>query len=154
MIRWLSVRGQGANRYDRFEVAGAFGDLGTLIPFLVGYVTINRLAPVGLLVAFGLFMVVTGLYFKSPLPVQPMKAIATAAIGHPETFSAGAIWASGLFTGAFWLLMGLTGAVRWIANVTSRPVVDGLVLGLGLSFVTEGVRMMQGQPVLALAAVV
>jgi MFS superfamily sulfate permease-like transporter len=152
MIRRLSALAKGANRYDRFEVSGAFGDLGTLVPFLVGYITINRLDPVGLLVAFGLFMIVTGLYFRSPLPVQPMKAIATAVIGHPETFSAGAIWASGLFTGAFWLLMGLTGAVRWIAKVTSRPVVFGLVLGLGLSFVMEGARMMQGQPVLALAA--
>jgi hypothetical protein len=30
-------------------------DLGTLIPFLVGYVTVTRMDPVGVLVAFGLF---------------------------------------------------------------------------------------------------
>ena len=35
----------GGNRFDRGEVAGAFGDLGTLVPFVVGYVTINRLDP-------------------------------------------------------------------------------------------------------------
>ncbi|MBI4610772.1 MAG: sulfate transporter [Candidatus Rokubacteria bacterium] len=144
----------GGNRYDRFELAGAFGDLGTLVPFLVGYITISRLDPVGVLVAFGLFMILTGLYFKSPLPVQPMKAIATAAISRPDLFTPGAIWASGLFTGVFWLVMGLTGAVNWIAKVTSRPVVAGIVLGLGLSFVVQGARMMQGQPLLALAAVV
>jgi hypothetical protein len=28
----------GGNRYDRSELAGAFGDLGTLVPFVVGYV--------------------------------------------------------------------------------------------------------------------
>lgn len=33
------------NRYDRFELAGAFGDLGTLIPFLVGYITISKMDP-------------------------------------------------------------------------------------------------------------
>jgi len=35
----------GGNAFDRSELAGAFGDLGTLIPFVVGYITINRLDP-------------------------------------------------------------------------------------------------------------
>jgi len=30
------------NRFDRSELAGAFGDLGTLVPFVVGYITIAR----------------------------------------------------------------------------------------------------------------
>jgi hypothetical protein len=141
-----------ANRYDRMEWAGAFGDLGTLIPFVVGYITISKMDPVGILVAFGLFKVIVGLYFKTPVPVQPMKAIGTAAISHPGTISPGAIWASGLFTGALWLIMGLTGAVTWVARITSRPIVQGIVLGLGLAFILEGVRMMAGDLLLAVAA--
>ena len=35
----------GGNRFDRAELAGAFGDLGTLVPFVVGYITIARLDP-------------------------------------------------------------------------------------------------------------
>jgi MFS superfamily sulfate permease-like transporter len=143
----------GGNTYDLQELAGAFGDLGTLIPFLVGYITINRMDPVGVLVAFGLFKIFVGLYFKTPVPIQPMKAIGTAAITHPGAITQGSIWASGLFTGVFWLVMGLTGAVTWIAKITSRPVVHGLVLGLGLGFILEGVRMMRGDPVLAVLAV-
>ena len=80
-----------------------------------------------------------------------MKAIGTAAISHAGALTAGAIWAAGLFTGVFWLLMGLTGAVTWIAKLTSRPVVHGIILGLGLSFIREGVRMMETNPALALA---
>jgi len=144
----------GGNAYDLREFAGAFGDLGTLIPFLVGYITVNRMDPCGVLVAFGLFKIAAGLYFKTPVPIQPMKAIGTAAITHAATISPGAIWASGLFTGAFWLVMGLTGMVGWIARITSRPVVQGLVLGLGLGFILEGVRMMAGDPLLAGVAVV
>jgi len=140
------------NRYDVRELAGAFGDLGTLIPFLVGYITINKLDPVGILVAFGFFKIVVGLYFKTPVPVQPMKAIGTAAITQPGTITPGAIWASGLFTGVFWLTMGLTGAVTWIAKITSRPIVHGLVLGLGLGFMLEGVKMMAPMPVLSVGA--
>lgn len=37
------------NEYDRRELAGAFGDLGTLVPFVVGYLTVNRLDPQGVL---------------------------------------------------------------------------------------------------------
>jgi len=144
----------GGNEYDTQEAAGAFGDLGTLIPFLVGYITINKLDPVGILVAFGLFKIFVGLYFKTPVPVQPMKAIGTAAITHSAAITQGAIWASGFFTGVLWLTMGLTGAVTWIAKITSRPIVQGLVLGLGLSFMLEGVRMMRGEIPLAVIAIV
>jgi MFS superfamily sulfate permease-like transporter len=143
----------GGNAYDLQELAGAFGDLGTLIPFLVGYITISKMDPVGVLVAFGLFKIFAGLYFRTPVPIQPMKAIGTAAITHPGTIAQGSIWASGLFTGIFWLVMGVTGAITWIAKITSRPVVHGLVLGLGLGFILEGVRLMQGDWLLAVIAV-
>ncbi len=142
----------GGNDYNLQELAGAFGDLGTLIPFLVGYITISHVDPVGVLVGFGLFKIIAGLYFKTPIPIQPMKAIGTAAISHAGALTAGAIWAAGLFTGVFWLLMGLTGAVTWIAKLTSRPVVHGIILGLGLGFIVEGVRMMEANPALALLA--
>jgi predicted benzoate:H+ symporter BenE len=142
----------GGNDYNLQELAGAFGDLGTLIPFLVGYITISHMDPVGVLVGFGLFKILVGLYFKTPIPIQPMKAIGTAAISHAGALTAGAIWAAGLFTGVFWLTMGLTGAVTWIAKLTSRPVVHGIILGLGLGFILEGVRMMETNPALALLA--
>ena len=101
----------GGNTYDLREFAGAFGDLGTLIPFVVGYITVSKMDPVGVLVAFGLFKIFAGLYFKTPVPIQPMKAIGTAAITHAGTITPGAIWASGLFSGVFWLVMGITGTV-------------------------------------------
>jgi hypothetical protein len=131
----------GGNDYNLREVGGAFGDLGTLIPFLVGYLTIARMDPVGVLVAFGLFKIAAGLYFRTPLPIQPMKAIGTAAISRPGAISPGAIWASGLFTGVLWLVMGATGAVTVVARLTSRPIVQGLLLGLGLAFIVEGVKL-------------
>lgn len=142
----------GGNDYDLGEVSGAFGDLGTLIPFVVGYLAINGLDPVGILVNIGMFQVAAGLYFRTPVPVQPMKAIGAQAIAHAATITPGAIWASGLFTGVVWLVLGLTGAVTWIARVTGRPVVQGLVLGLGLSFVLQGARMMEGDFALGVIA--
>jgi MFS superfamily sulfate permease-like transporter len=140
------------NAYTLRELAGAFGDLGTLIPFVVGYITIAGMDPVGVLVGFGLFKIAAGLYFRSPIPIQPMKAIGTVAISHPGLVTPGAVWASGLFTGVLWLVLGLTGAVTWIARITSRPVIQGLILGLGLGFVLEGVKMAEADLPLAAAA--
>lgn len=82
------------NDFNRSEVAGAFGDLGTLVPFVVGYITINRLDPQGVVLGFGLLAVATGIYFRTPMSVQPMKAIATAAIAHPEAVTPAAIFVS------------------------------------------------------------
>ncbi|MGH8697577.1 MAG: hypothetical protein ACREVS_13930 [Burkholderiales bacterium] len=36
---------RGGFRIDRGEIAGAFGDLGTLIPFLAAYLAIVKLDP-------------------------------------------------------------------------------------------------------------
>ena len=108
------------NDYNKIEFAGAFGDLGTLIPFVVGYITLNKMDPLGVLVAFGFFKIFVGLYFKTPIPVQPMKAIGGMAIAHAGTITPGMIWGSGIFTGLFWLLMGVTGAITWIEKVTTK----------------------------------
>ncbi len=142
------------NEYNKMEFAGAFGDLGTLIPFVVGYITLNKMDPLGILVAFGIFKIFVGLFFRTPVPIQPMKAIGGMAIAHPETITHGMIWGSGIFTGLFWLFMGLTGAITWIEKITTKPVVRGIMLGLGLTFVAEGLDMMKGEPLFAIGGVV
>ena len=142
------------NDYNKMEFAGAFGDLGTLIPFVVGYITLNKMDPLGILVAFGVFKIFVGLYFRTPVPIQPMKAIGGMAIAHAGSITPGMIWGSGIFTGLFWLLMGLTGAITWIEKITTKPVVRGIMLGLGLSFVVEGLSMMRGTPWIAVGGVI
>jgi hypothetical protein len=142
------------NDYNKTELAGAFGDLGTLIPFVAGYITLNKMDPLGILVSFGLFKIFVGLYFRTPVPIQPMKAIGGMAIAHAGTITQGMIWASGIFTGLFWLLMGITGAVTWIEKITTKPVVRGIMLGLGLTFAVEGLGMMREGALFALGGAV
>jgi MFS superfamily sulfate permease-like transporter len=108
--------------------------------------------PLGILVAFGVFKIFVGQYFKTPMPVQPMKAIGGMAIAHPESISQGMIWGSGLFTAVFWLVMGLSGAVSWLHKITAKPITRGIMLGLGLSFVLQGIGMMKDQPWVAVVA--
>jgi MFS superfamily sulfate permease-like transporter len=81
-----------------------------------------------------------------------MKAIGSAAITQVSAVTPGMVWGAGIFTGLFWLVMGLTGTLDAITRFISRPVVRGIVLGLGLSFLIQGIRMMQSDFVTALIA--
>jgi MFS superfamily sulfate permease-like transporter len=137
-----AVRG---NRYDRMEWAGAFGDLGTLIPFIVAYISLLKMDPYGILLAFGIAKIVSGLYYKTPFPVQPMKAIgavATTQAAQTITITPNAVYGAGIVTGIIWLLLGMSGAAKKVADIVSRPVAIGIVIGLGFSFMLEGVKMM------------
>ena len=57
------------------EFGGAFADLGTLLPILLGAIAIAGMSAGGVLVGFGGFLLATGLLYRLPLPVQPMKAV-------------------------------------------------------------------------------
>jgi MFS superfamily sulfate permease-like transporter len=142
--RWRA----GPNRYGASEIAGAFGDLGTLIPFVVGYLTVLKLDPTGVLLGFGVAMLFAGLYYRTPVPVQPMKAIgATAITVNGASVTGATVGAAALVTGAIWLVLGFTGAIRWITALAAKPVVRGIILGLGISFVITGVKDIVAQPV-------
>jgi predicted benzoate:H+ symporter BenE len=133
------------NRYDRMEFAGAFGDLGTLVPFVVAYLSVLKMDPFGVLLAFGTAMIVCGFVYRTPIPVQPMKAagaIATTQAAQTLTITPTMVYGASLVTGLIWLLLGLTGTAHRVANLVKRPVVIGIILGLGFGFMIEGAKMM------------
>ncbi|MBI2849037.1 MAG: sulfate transporter [Chloroflexi bacterium] len=136
------------------ELAGAFGDIGTLLPFVVGYVTIAKMDPTPILLAFGISKIFGGFYYKTPMPVQPMKAIGGAAIAQYPIFTPSMIWGSTLFMALFWPLMGLTGALDLISKMTTKPIVRGIMLGLGLKLLLDGVVMMSQGPLVAIPGMV
>lgn len=143
------------NRYDRMEWAGAFGDLGTLIPFTVAYISLLKMDPYGILLAFGIAKIISGLYYKTPFPIQPMKAIgavATTQAAQTITITPNAVYGAGIVTGLIWFLLGVTGAAKKVADVVSRPVAVGIVMGLGFGFMLEGIKMMSADWLLGGAA--
>lgn len=62
------------------EVSGAFGDLGTLLPLMLGAIAVAGLAPTPVLGGFALFYIATAAYYRLPIPVQPMKAVAAVLL--------------------------------------------------------------------------
>lgn len=130
---------------DSREWSGAFGDLGTLVPFLLAYVTVVGVAPAGMLLGFGIALVATGFYFGTPQAVQPMKAIGAVSIAgaaQTATVTPEAVAVAALATGVIWLLLGLTGTTERAARWIGRPVIIGITLGLGLAFMLQGTQMM------------
>jgi len=62
------------------ELSGGMGDLGTFLPLVVAVAIACRLDMAMILICAGLMNMATGLLFRQPIPVQPMKAIAAVAI--------------------------------------------------------------------------
>jgi len=105
--------------------------------------------PYGILFTIGILLVVVGFYFRTPIPVEPMKAIGGAAIAQTTLINPVMVLEAGIFTGIFWLLMGLTNAINFISRLTTKPLIRGIVLGLGLLFLKNGINMMRKDLVLA-----
>jgi hypothetical protein len=143
---------KSSNRFDRMEWAGAFGDLGTLIPFVMAYIAVVKMDPFGVIFSLGASMLVSGLYFKTPFPVQPMKAIGAIAAtqaAQTATITQSTIYGASLVTGIAWLLLGLSGAAHRVGRWVPRSIVMGIVLGLGLGFMLEGIKMMSDEWLIA-----
>jgi len=129
-------------RFDRVECLAAFADLGTFIPFVLAYVSVFDMDPAGILLAFGAALVGCGLVYRTPFPVQPMKAVGALAVAQAGTVTGATIVAASLASGVFWLLLGLSGAAGRLARLVPGAVVQGIVIGLGVSFMLQGARMM------------
>ena len=90
------------NRFDQMEVAGAFGDLGTLVPFVVAYIGVLKMDPLGVLFAFSVAMIICGFVYRTPIPVQPMKvagAIATTQAAQTLVLTPAMVYGASLVTG-------------------------------------------------------
>jgi SulP family sulfate permease len=129
-------------KFDRMELAGSLGDLGTLLPIAIAMVLVNGIDPVGLFLSFGVTYVITGLYFGVTVPVQPMKVIGAYAIA--AGLSADQILASSLLMGVILLIVGVTGAIDVIRKVTPRAVITGVQLSTGALLIAGGIKFMIG----------
>ena len=117
-------------RFNRNEWSGAFGDLGTDLPLLVGMILAARLDAASVLTLFGVMQILTALRYRIPMPVQPLKAMAALVIA--QKLPGGVLYGAGLTIGIVMLLLTLTGLVDWVARIVPKAVVRGIQLGLGL----------------------
>ncbi len=132
----------GPHRLDRVELAGSLGDLGTLLPLAIALITVNGLSFTAVFLLVGLFYVASGLYYRLPVPVQPLKVVAAVALATPETITPPVIAATGLLIGIILLLLGVTGMIERLARLFAPPIIRGIQFGLGFILVVKGLELM------------
>ena len=62
--------------FNRNELSGSFGDIGTDFPLIIGMILASNLDVASVFVMFGLMQILTGVVYGLPMPMQPLKAMA------------------------------------------------------------------------------
>ena len=114
----------------RHELAGGLGDAGLFIPIAVALVTVNGLNATAVFGVGGLAYLATAGYFRVPIPVQPLKAFAAAAIAlelSPDVIAAGALLMSIAMA-----LLAVTGLAGWLAARFPLVLIRGIQMSVAL----------------------
>ena len=133
-IQWL----QGRIRFDRNELSGAFGDIGTDFPLIVGMILAAKLDAPSVLILFGVMQILTGFVYGMPMPAQPLKAMAILVI--TQKLSGNILYGGGLAIGITMMLLTVTGSIEWLARAVPKSVVRGIQFGLGLQLASLALK--------------
>lgn len=126
-------------KFDKIELAGSLGDLGTLLPLVFALVSINRLDPTILFILVGIFYIFTGLYYQLPVSIQPLKLVAILAISLKLIPSV--IAASGILIGLILLFLVSTGLIDKLSKLFCKSTLRGVQLGVGLLLIVKGATL-------------
>lgn len=138
-------------RMSMREAAGAFGDLGTALPLLVGMLLASGLDGVSVFFMFGAAQLFSALCYGVPIPAQPLKVVAALTIAQGLTPEL--VYGAGVAIGLVMLLLTLTGMLDALARAVPKCVVRGIQFGLGLKLTLVALRYMgtEGAPGILLA---
>lgn len=126
------------------DLSGAVADLGIFVPLSAALVLVNGLDVGSVLIMAGLTVVLSGLFFDLPFPVQPLKALAALAVA--QQLPPDVIHAAGLEIGVLLVLLTLTGAADRLSRVFTRPVIRALQFGVGTLLVASAVKLVRDPP--------
>ncbi|ELZ78081.1 sulfate transporter family permease [Haloferax larsenii JCM 13917] len=133
------------------EFTGAVGDSVTVLPIVVAVARLTDLSLTLVLIWFGVFQIVWGLYYAAPLSVEPMKALAALLLA--ETVTTGEALVAGVLLGVVLLAIGRTHSLGRLSQYIGAPVVRGVQFGVALVLLSTGVELGVGDPLLAGVAV-
>ncbi len=117
-------------RFNFRELAGSVGDFGTIFPIVLGVALVTDLNLSTMLFFFGLWFIIAGLYYRLPIPIEPMKAIGAIVIAGALTSAE--VAASGIIIGIFFLVTGLLKGMGWLRGYIPQSVIRGVQGGLAL----------------------
>ncbi|KAF9208928.1 hypothetical protein CPC16_010247 [Podila verticillata] len=114
------------------ELSGSLGDLGTLLPIMLSLAITGQVDLTASLIFGGLWNILTGLAFRMPMCVQPMKSI--AAIALTNHMSMGSVMGAGMGVSGVVMILGLTRTIHYVQKYTPMSIIRGIQLGTAVSF--------------------
>lgn len=128
----------GTIKFDRNELSGAFGDIGTDLPLIIGMIVAAGLDSASVLIMFGVMQLLTGFVYRIPMPVQPLKAMAAIVIA--QNLPGNILYGGGLAIGITMMLLTVTGLIDWLVRVIPKSVIRGVQFGLGLKLASIALK--------------
>ncbi|TDB04645.1 molybdate transporter family protein [Halomonas marinisediminis] len=133
------------------DISGAFGDLGTLLPYVIGATALGVLSPQPVFIGLAIGYLLVALLYRAPIAVQPMKALGAMILVGGLT--AGETALAGATLGLILLALAATPYLGRAARALPQSVTVGLQAGLGLMLIALAFEMMAAGWWLALPAV-
>ncbi|WP_440763796.1 putative sulfate/molybdate transporter [Natronorubrum sp. DTA7] len=135
--------------FSTSELTGALGDSVTVLPLLIALAATTSVSLPHVLVGFGVFQIVWGIYYGMPMSIEPMKALIGLAIvgslSYPE------LAAAGLLAGGVLLAVGKLGLVGQLQRVVGEPVIRGVQFAVALLLLEAAVGLSAGNVPVAVA---
>jgi MFS superfamily sulfate permease-like transporter len=131
-------------RIDLAEASASVADLGVLLPIAAALSVTNGVSPVSALGIAGALFVFSGLFYRVPMPVQPIKAAAAIAIATHA--SPKVLAAAGLLMGVVLLGLAATRTAPLLAKLFAKPIIRGNQLGVGILLVIAAHAMIVKVP--------
>ncbi len=125
-------------RFDRNELAGSFGDIGTDLPLIIAMIPAAGLHGSTVFMVFGVLQILTGILYGVPMPMQPLKAMAVLVI--TQKIPGDVLLGAGFAVATVMLFLSVTGALSWLSRMIPRCVIRGIQFGLGLSLASLALR--------------
>lgn len=133
-------------KFNRQELSGSLGDLGTFLPIILGLAYVTGLSFSAMLFWSGAANILTGLVFAIPMPIQPMKAIAAVALS--SGMNADEVYASGIIMALLLILIWSLKLPNILEKFVPKAVVRGIQLTIGLRLLVKGVEMIYQKPLI------
>ncbi len=123
---------RGQLRFGRHELAGAFADIGVLVPIATALIIKNGLSATAVLLPAALLYLMAAVVYRLPMPVQPLKAFGAIAIA--KGLGSDEIAAGAMIMGVLFLVLGRAGLIDAAARLFPKALIRGVQLTVGLLF--------------------
>jgi MFS superfamily sulfate permease-like transporter len=124
------------------ELSGSLGDFGTIIPLLCAVSIAANVSATWVFIFAGIATIATGIFYRFPIAVEPLKVIAVIAIA--GNLTGPEIAASGMLIGLVFILLSYSGFLPVISRYIPEEVIRGVQLAIALLLAVSAVGFARG----------